>query len=684
MSLSDSTWQDFATGKNVEETWVVWLFYDGGTNHIRISDRSFVQLGVPVHGFVKNMPTIRRSINLATSSAKLENVTLQLSNGLYNGDLFSAEVAPGGTRNYVNREVRIYSCLNGSAPGMRRFTGRLRGVPKWNADTVQLDLEPQQPWDFIKIPNVKAPSGRFFPVVYGDFAYNTSTPTSPGYCIYDALWPAAVDEITNEAIWCLMPQSYSTNAIRAHVHEPSMKRFPPVVDASESYLAATTAHGDGYRAGVDVALIHAIKFKPSSLSEATASTFTDPENAIDDPDADASTTYAEATVSTGTAELWLQAANSDFDIYDTVAGAIQFKIKTPLYFSRFGAPHPTLWISIDGGSSYIGQYQPTATGDVTVTWTIDETELPGGVLPQQIGFYLFVFGGTTAVTCRIKDVRIEAVARTALPISGMTDREIARATQRAKDKVEDQEVLYFGADGLTRSWTTGAVTEIHELHRDLLHRFAGYTATPDNWTALDTARSGWSCRWWTRPGEQIPLKEALAQAQLEGCFIFTWSAAGVGKYLFVKSSYSSGDVAATLTEGVDCSTIEWGHVPFNELVTHQIVSYDPDPAEDGRYRATPEELVNSTARTAWNIQTEENIEQRELDMLVASVDDHCAYYDTVFGDLKRTGSCRITNHACRVLEVGDVIQIAGDSAYYMIVDERCRPGSLDIQFREVG
>lgn len=684
MSLADSTWQEFATARNVQETWVVWLYYDGGTNHIRLSDQSFVQLGVPVHGFVKSWGSIRRSIDLARSSAKVDNVSLELVNGTYAGAPLADELAPGsGSRNYVNRQVRIYSCLNGSAPGVRAYTGRLRGV-SWSAGNLRLDIEPEQPWDFLSIPNVKAPSGRWFPVVYGDFAYNESTPSSPGYCAYRALWPAEVDEVTNEAAWCLMPQAYATNAVRPHFHEPTMDRYVPVVDSAGAYLAATTEHGDGYRAAVDPQLIHAITFKPTALSEATASTFTDPENAFDDADADESTTYAEATVTSGSKAIWMQASNGKLDVYDTVAGAVQFKIVTPLWFSRHGAPDPTLWLSVDGGTSFIGQYQPTAAGDVTVTWTIDETELPGGVLPQQIGFYLFVNGGTTSVTCRIKDVRVTAISRTARVEAGMTDSEAGRALNRAKEQLQHEEAFYFGADGLTRSWTTGAVTEIHELHRDLLYRFAGYTTAPDGWSDLSTARSGWSCRWWTRPGDDpLPLADVLAMAQLEGCFIFTWSATGVGRYLFVQDSYSSGDVAATLVEGVDCGTIDWGHVEFSELVTSQEVSYDPDPAEDGRYREE-EALVNTTSRTAWNIQTKENVVQRELDMLVASVDDHCAYYDTVFGDLRRTGGCQVRAHRHRVLEIGDVIQIDGDARYYMITDERRSPGGLSIKFREVG
>ena len=83
--------------------------------------------------------------------------------------------------------------------------------------------------------------------------------------------------------------------------------------------------------------------------------------------------------------------------------------------------------------------------------------------------------------------------------------------------------LYTGADGFDESWNAGTVASlIHDMHRDILYRFAGVTATPDGYSALDTDRQQtgffWFCRYYTH--KPIEIKKLLEQCQYEGGFIF--------------------------------------------------------------------------------------------------------------------------------------------------------------------
>ncbi len=154
-----------------------------------------------------------------------------------------------------------------------------------------------------------------------------------------------------------------------------------------------------------------------------------------------------------------------------------------------------------------------------------------------------------------------------------------------------------------------------------------------------------------------------------------------GRYLFVKDSYSSTDVAATLSELDDTAGIEYSHTPFDELVTKQVINYERHPA-DSRY-VSSYTYTNTTARTNWNIQTLENVETVNLDMLTGAVDTWAGIRDRIFGDLKRIITCDIVNPRYFILEIGDVIQLTDDTRYFMITDERRTPGRLNITAREV-
>ena len=236
------------------------------------------------------------------------------------------------------------------------------------------------------------------------------------------------------------------------------------------------------------------------------------------------------------------------------------------------------------------------------------------------------------------------------------------------DKLSQLEAVYCGGDGLTESWSgsSGAITEIHEAHRDLLIRFAGLaTSDPTGWSDLNSSKD-WRIRYWQT--EPIDLKKALEMLQYEGGFIGRFKADGTFQYIHIKDSYGSTD--ATLTKS-DISSVNVKPSPLSELLTKMEISYRKHPA--GKDYLTDVTFTNSTARTNWNIQSKENIKQVKLDAYVGDTssdndiptsatsnpnDDWATYYDNIFGDIKLIVNCTIVNPKYYDLEVGDVIDFS--------------------------
>lgn len=672
MSLSNATWQAFSRGANVQETWGLWLFDDLG-NELHLSDRDGAIGTDTMHGFVEDWGDVRRSIDLTKFSAKVDNLSIKLHNGLYHGEKLIETIGPHAVRKWINREARIYSWLNGNASSkMQIYTGRLRNV-SWTADSIDLDIEQAQPWDFIRIPDTLTDvEGVYAPIFVGSISSIDSTSSSPGFCRLLSPFPLPVARRENGEIIC--PVAEISGPPRAYVYEQNSSAMVPILDGADYAENFYLADGGGYYyCGAPWEVDHTFKIKPTYADTATTWTgdeFTDQANAYDSPVADETTTYAVGT------------ATADFFNGTNYEGAVRMGIAIPFstftfsdisvaitYSATTGGTISSKGIRIRSGETSLDYAAITADGSLhTATFS-----LTGKTPPSECQICGEVYGSVSAwLNIRVYDV----VVTISSGISAGDD-DLAQANAR-----ESIEHLYFSGNGVAKSWTSGVVEEIHEFHREALYRYAGVTSTPDGWSALAIARNGWTIRWWLH--EQEDLQKVLEQAQYEGAFIFIWSmtTAGTGRYLFVKNSYSAGDVAATISETDDTLGLSYKHTPFDELVTKQTINYQRHPAIDGHIYQ--HQATNSTARTAWNIQTLENVETTGLDMLTGiAVEVWASIRDNIFGDLKRIVSCDIVNPRHFTLEIGDVVQFDDDVRYYMITDERRTQGRLSITAREV-
>ena len=103
MSLTlPSAYSSASKQGNIQENWIVQLYYDGGSSFTPISLADTTVDSTFYHGVITNVPSIRSSIDLAKSTAKTGNVSLSIVNFQYKGDDFSAELLFHSSRKYIS------------------------------------------------------------------------------------------------------------------------------------------------------------------------------------------------------------------------------------------------------------------------------------------------------------------------------------------------------------------------------------------------------------------------------------------------------------------------------------------------------------------------------------------------------------------------------------------------------
>jgi len=657
----------------VQENWLVRLYYGTGSDYLEFCDTSISTPSSNALPLITDIGSIRESLDLAKCTSKISNLSVTLANIKIDGTLASELLSETDTAAgvFVNHDVMVRSYLNGNFTHLQTvYTGRLRGI-SWTAAEVQLDIEPNQPWDFLSIPNTQADSGRYFPVVYGDYTANASTPGSEALCTSLALWPVEIDTRTGGEAFGLVHQSIASGG-ELHIYEESTDSLVPVTDSSDATTAASASYRGGYAMPAPTLFRHAWKFKAEQYEGSETNDFTNAYKATDyKREADTSNTYAYDVISVtpslgDSGYLPLNFPRVALKLSGTYEVTVTWSAT-----ASFGTPSGNIQISASDSSITGSTSWNVGSGVQTHTFT-------GGTVGDAPPEWLkvravgaFYTPGNSNITVRIYDVVITAQCE--IDTSG-------DATAQAR-AVEGVDMLYCGADGFAKSWSSGACDTIQEIHRDMLIRFAGLsTSTPDGYAALDTARSGWSGRLWLHEPEE--LREVLEQLQYEGQFVFAWAADGDPKYIFVKSSYSSGDVAATITPGRDTSAIQYSLTPFSDIVSKQELKYERHPADDSRYLSSY--TKTNSDRSKYNFDSLENIEQIELDYLVDSVSSHATITDLVFGRPKRLISCQLYRPELFTLEIGDIVQLENDAAYYMITDATRQQARFSIKAREVG
>ena len=741
MSLTlPSAYSSASKQGNIQENWIVQLYYDGGSSFTPISLADTTVDSVFYHGVITNIPSIRASIDLAKSTAKTGNISLSVINFQFKGDDFSAELFLG-TRKYINRSVKIYSQLNGDSTlsnCLQVYQGRLIDISH-DDSKIKLTVTEQRPWDFITIPRDKTDIKNIYePVSYGNFSKNTSTTGTPDYCVGTSLRPAPFIDYLQKKFWFVSGSESSSDA-DCHFYDSNIDRFIPIGATATSTVSKFGAHC----LFVPEAISRSVKWKPSDVHDSGSNTFTTASNSFDKG---LRSNAADDTTS-GTKAYKTNGGSSDGVNYyfltispSEIEGDLDNTSNNPLYVEIVWGITATALSGSPANSSIILYYRDTndtwrafgqitqtegastETGTLRITYT-DAVNVAGDTITNTTGYdgdlnvsgfwsdgiqiranFHKQSGGSCQGTASIYDIRLYTTA------SLGSDRK-----QEAITAVQNKKYIYTSGDGLANSFTGGSGTADTglEAHRDLLFRFTGFDDSDGdiyNYDAnldIEAARitTAWNIRWWAL--EPVELKKVLEKLQYEFCFIFKWRS-GLGSYWYVKDSYSSGDVTQTLKKD-DISNLKISNTPFSELLTQMEINYEKHPAENRYLSSQTSKDTTNNPRTTWNIQAKENIAEVNLDMNVNKPgntnpgggdpnDGFADYYMNIFGDIKKIISCDIVNPAVSYnLETGDIIQFSNTAGempvepfgdnwadYYMITDLQRSPGKIKIQAREVG
>lgn len=722
--------------KDVKLDFAYKFFYDDATDSKYLglcggSDRQLYAGSLPAgapkifYGLILDHGEIVQSLDLARSKASVQNITITCANKLKNTTL-AAELFYG-TRKYINHLVKIYlihdsteDLTNGCLVGNFRFVNI-----NANLETVTIDLEDWSPFDGLKIPNVKSPYGNYQPVAYGDFVQDSEANNyySKKY------FPCPYEKRENNNLYFVTHKEL-TGTAKLYFYDDGLDRFIAITNGSVNTTEATPV----YLSSVPTDLSRVVRIRATN-NDGTNNEFDSPGSAwdVDANGAADETTYAKypqtgyhAVASTGgdvtadyllslifaepvgvfiSLELHVKAdATVDYETSTVDEGDSYLSLRNIIFGVNNGLI--TIYLSELSGADRTESIASATVTDIHADYVSAGYKLDD--LIQLNGVWLAKStGDNETVSGRIYVYDVYLKGTIALDFTNEPD--------SAETFLKDVKYLYCGADGHTQGYTDGSgiADDIHEVHRDLMDRYAGADYDNDymnGWTALDTARTGWTARWWQLEPREI--KEILEQLQYEGCFIFRLVAdsdgsgnAG-GQYIWVKDSYSSGDVKYILTNA-DFADIQLGITPLSDLVTYRKYNFNKHAGKDTFI--DQEEYSNTTARSNWNIATSENVIEEDLEALcdcnnspdtiynvledATPNDSILLYYDNITANPKILVSCNIVNPKRLDLDLGDIVQFSdtnlipfGESwatLYFMVVETRRTPNSLQIVCREV-
>ena len=725
--------------KNLLQNWLFQLFYDdeSASDYIGLSFSSATVSSIRYHGVVINSPSIRESINLETSKAKTGNLSLTVANFDYLGAKFSKELF--STRKYINRQIKVFiQPNNASVIGdcLQIYTGKLDTVSH-DERTVKMSIKAKTPWDGVEVPQVKSLKNNYYPIAYGDYTPNSNSvsfSTSAGddeYNTRKTLYPIPVNEIRGSNVFALTGiNSISSNA-QPHFYEKELDKFLPLGDDSSdvsSIDSANEVYVDGYAVRFHKNLIKRTLLKPterissdtgwqsnnnafngSTIDTSSSTNFTlDSFNFTDGTTRDIKFSTPQLTgvptlfavsflvegtctfaATSGTGEIRIQLINNTFGNED-VAGYFAFTNSSGIVTTT------NMVKSATGNSTNISSPATMFSNESLVNNFVSSGSGWGEdlvvriKLKQQSGN----LDGTITMTLKLFDIAVQVGTKLDYSVTTTSGKSVASQT------LADIDFVYSGGDGLTdNGWNSNsAITEIHEAHRDLLHRFTSYTNsnTPTNWGSGLNINSikDWKIRYWIN--EPVLLIKVLEKLQYEGGFIFRFDGQGNGVYIFVPDSITTNH---TLSKS-DINNLKISLSPMNKIVSRMDIELEKHPAISG-YMTTVN-ASNSTAISDLNIGANENKRTIRLDALVSSPatspssnpnDDFYTYYDNISGSQKLLVSCDVVNPEYFGIDVGDFVAFT-DMPYepfgttwsgknFIVTDVTRQVSKLKVKFREV-
>ena len=644
-----------------KENWLVRLYKSDGT-YIGISFAN-VTMGdsISYTGAILNKPSIRESVDFTSGRSQNGNITLEVANFNISSSTLLKTLYSG---NYLNQAVKIYSNMNANtdfANTTQVFEGRLNSIDATETEKLKLQIVVKRPWDDIELPNEVSDNGVYVPVIYGNYTSNTYQASTNSKL-------APIPYLTSNSIYLWFASHDSTNNVSTHYYDKSAKLFPVVSRGSSA-----TSTLEGINAVPVLDTINRVYRIYPNLDTTDAGDFSNPTNAIDTD----TTTFATSThnINDGT-------ANDEIDInLPQISGKIiEFKmyIKYDLsYIDNEQSPSHFVKLLID--ADYSNTITTTTIfSDTDVAQTTENVSSSGnadinnsGSSHQQISLESLVTNNDNKLpdklsirhsasqtnnssneelssTAKIYDVWFSLVAKT----------DTANEPNSAGQEKAQLEKIYVAHTGFSKSWSSGSASKPHEIHRDILYRFLGITATPNNYNTLENQKNG-SMRFFTEINKNEPVKKLLDQIAYEGGFVFRFRADGTPVYHFIENSPSITS-GLTLSHN-DIMNLSISHTPLSDVITKWNIRFDKNPAMN-------EYLQNashtSSARTNFYVNSsKENTKEIKLKNLVDNVAhtggnknaSFLDYYNSILGNVKQIVTFSLMNPTKSYVEVGDII-----------------------------
>ncbi len=649
MPLTASTNYKNALTSTIREEWIFELrnntYTDGSVNtqYIRLATALVGSGATQYHSLITSLPSIRESIDLKESSSKVGNISINCVNGQLSNhsNATLAEEIYGGTRKYINRDVVVKSRVGGEENTI--YTGRLKSVKLQNQDVVSIEIAARTPIDFLKIPEYTSLAGNFFPTFYGEGTPITSTVSSPQFIQYSPAkcFPVTVDTLNNGRYNCLAHKAVTDGRLHYPLKDSfSSAGFPLFVPLDDIQNTSTSDYEGIVDSNKNVLftaldLHRSYKFRPIQDINATATKTilgdpptTDPspnneENFYDNDDTTFGTwkvtmdvlsappsssvndtenfTYRINDIEKEEHEiqeckLYIKWGVSDYnETSSTTLNAI-LKVK-----STYGGLSNTILINTEN-SNRTPAYESAI--DLLSTGTFSNAN---GQIPDSLDIIFEAFGSVQqddtespgTLQFNVYDFYLEITTK-------VTDTD----NLANSNTVTGIKKLYTGADGLHKSWSSGAVTNIAEMHRDLIYRFAGITTEPENYSALNTARANWTVFYYLH--KQKELLKVLEQTQKEGGFIFRFKANdGSPQYIYLVDSPATDH---TISKS-DIINTNISLTAFDNLITKRVIKHQRNPINDEFLFEVECTDTTNNPRTDYNVQSDENVETEELEIL---------------------------------------------------------------------
>ena len=683
-----TNWSAAAQSKHVVSDFLLELGYDDttpGNYFFSTMDRKVTNHYL---GSVLDWGEIMDTISLQDSIASTADLKIKLANiypnesGLLSDELF------GGSKTFLNQTVRIRSWLAGcstTSDCLTRFVGNLKDI-QYDLEYVHLTVERSDPtdraWaindlvdssdaDGLRLPEDSV--GLVRPVIYGDKRTNLNAQAS--YGVTAATWDAEDPIGYTPAVylgnekWLIADhqvEGIGSNNDLIYAWDEILKDFVQLQAADYTVVQNTSA---GCIIQRDTHRYIQIRYPLTCVDGGGATAWSNPSNLVD---GDISTETTITLTDSDDGQLTLTfTANDDIQEAGSVTD-VRLMIRGEGDWATANCK-----LYVEGNSSNI-----FSSGSIL-------TYFNGHGSSSGIAFPTF--------TIHMESTAVGSYDGSINACYLMIGYDVTRYGAEMP--------LFFAGRGVDKcSWTGGTAldaTLMHRIHRDILKNYVGWDATGINYievngtdwgsSTIDTDRD-WDVEF--NGLERVKAKTLLQQIQYEGCFIFIFDETETGveaRIVYVKDSYSSSDAEL---DGDYLSKIKVKKDQLSQIVSKRLANYNPSPLGDDTYQ-NQNSKTNSN-RSDWDFDTNENVEEVDLDFLTTSadVDDFLDYYDNIHGEPKLIVSGMIDDPAHWGLQTGDVVEFSnmqfdpfGESwsgKYFMITKLQITPTKFKFTAREVG